>query len=147
VTDDLTLHLEREMVAPRDQVFRSHVDPEQLAQWWGPTGFTVPSVDLDVRLGGTYRIAMQPPDGERFVLTGEFLRVEPPTVLRYTFRWEPPDVDDRETIATLELVAMTGGTLVKLDQGPFLTEARRQVHLQGWTETLERLDAFLAVAS
>jgi uncharacterized protein YndB with AHSA1/START domain len=62
----LTLHLEKVLRAPRERVFAACVEPEQLAKWWGPTGFTVPSVELCVRAGGRYRITMQPPDGAAF---------------------------------------------------------------------------------
>ena len=88
---ELTLHLERVVPAPRPFVFRMHSDPELFAQWWGPKGFSAPSVELDVRVGGRYRIAMQPPEGDRFYLSGEFREVDPPARLAYTFRWEDPD--------------------------------------------------------
>jgi uncharacterized protein YndB with AHSA1/START domain len=66
-------------------------------------GSTCPEVTLDPRVGGTYRIAMQPPDGELFHLAGKYLEVEPPTRLAYTFQWEPLDPDDRETVARIAL--------------------------------------------
>ena len=91
------LHLERRLPAATDLVYRMHTDPELLAQWWGPKGFSVPSIDLSLRVGGEYRIAMQPPEGDVFFLSGEFRDVEPDARLAYTFRWEPPDPDDRET--------------------------------------------------
>jgi uncharacterized protein YndB with AHSA1/START domain len=57
------LHLERVVGAPPDRVFAACVDAEALAEWWGPTGFTSTVKALDARVGGRYRIAMQPPDG------------------------------------------------------------------------------------
>ena len=93
----LTLHLEKTLDARSDRVFAAFVEPEKLAEWWGPAGFTSPSLDLDVRNGGRYRITMQPPDGEAFHLRGEFREVDPPRRLVYTFEWEEPDPDDRET--------------------------------------------------
>src|SRR5215217_6638124 len=95
---EMTLHLERVVPAPPPVVFRMHTEPHVLARWWGPKGFSAPSVELDVRVGGSYRIAMQPPGGDRFFLSGEFREVEPASRLAYTFRWEPPDPDDRETV-------------------------------------------------
>jgi uncharacterized protein YndB with AHSA1/START domain len=89
--DQLTLHLERILPAPRSIVFRAHTEPGLLAKWWGPTGFSAPSVDVDLRVGGGYRIAMQPPHGVLFHLAGEFREVAPPARLVYTFRWEEPD--------------------------------------------------------
>ena len=136
---DLTLHLGRRLDAPPERVFAACVDPEQLRQWWGPAGFTSPQVKLDVRPGGTYRIAMQPPDGELFHLRGEFLEVQPPNRLSYTFVWEEPDPDDRETVASLTFVDAEGATELVLEQGEFATEARLDLHRSGWSETLERL--------
>ena len=87
----------------RRRVFAAMTDPEQVAEWWGPKGFTCPEVKLDVRVGGVYRIAMRPPVGELFHLVGAYVEVVPPSRLAYTFRWEPPDPDDRETVARLTL--------------------------------------------
>ena len=143
MTPDLALHLERVLAAPREHVFRMHAEPELLAQWWGPKGFTAPSVALDVRVGGNYRIAMQPPQGDRFFLSGEFREVDPPTLLVYTFRWEPPDPDDRETVVAVSLQHRGGSTVLTVDQQPFATEARRSLHEQGWSESLDRLEELI----
>ena len=116
-----------------------HSEPELLAAWWGPKGFSTPSIELDVRVGGIYRIAMQPPDGETFTLVGEFREVDPPTLLVYTFRWDPPDPDDLETIVVFSLRDLGASTELTVDQGPFATEGRRALHEQGWSETLDRL--------
>ena len=137
------MHLERVLPAPRPLVFRMHAEPDQLARWWGPEGFTAPSVDLDVRVGGGYRIAMQPPDGDAFVLSGEFRQVDPPALLVYTFRYEDPDPDDRETIVTVSLRDQLDSTQLVVEQGIFATEGRRALHEQGWTETLDRLQELL----
>ena len=121
-----------------------HSEPDLFAQWWGPKGFSIPSAELDVRVGGRYRIAMQPPEGEPFSLSGEFREVERPVRLVYTFRWEPPDPDDRETVVTLTLRALGTSTELTVDQGAFATEARRSLHERGWSETLDRLEQLLS---
>ena len=138
---ELTLHIARTLRAPRPLVFRAHTEPEELAKWWGPKGFTCPSIELDIRVGGSYRITMQPPDGELFHLSGEFREVEPPSRLTYSFRWEEPDPDDQETVVTFSLRELGESTELTVDQGVFATEARRELHRQGWTDGLERLDA------
>ena len=97
----LTLHFERLLSASPDKVFAACVEPSRLAEWWGPSGFTSPSIELDVWTGGSYRIAMQPPEGELFHLRGTFLEVDRPRRLVYTFEWEEPDPDDQETVVTL----------------------------------------------
>jgi uncharacterized protein YndB with AHSA1/START domain len=136
----LVLRLERRVRGPRVAVYRALTDPEELARWWGPRGFTAPSVEFDPRVGAGYRIAMQPPDGDVFHLSGEFLEVAPPERLAYTFRWDPPDPDDRETVATLSLKDRGEMTDLALRQGEFAREARYALHRAGWLESLERLE-------
>jgi uncharacterized protein YndB with AHSA1/START domain len=140
---ELTLHFERVLRAPRPVVFRVQTEPGYLAQWWGPKGFTTPSIELDVRVGGAYRIEMQPPEGDRFVLCGEFREIDPPARVVYTFRWDPPDPDDRETIVVLSLHDLGDSTQLDVDQGLFATEARRALHEQGWRESLDKLEELL----
>jgi uncharacterized protein YndB with AHSA1/START domain len=139
VAADITVKLSSSVQAPAQRVFEAMTDPNQVAEWWGPEGFTSPEVILDVRVGGAYRIAMQPPEGEPFYLVGEYVEVSPPSHLAYTFRWEPPDPDDRETVARLALRERAGATEIELTQGPFATEARRELHEAGWTDSLARL--------
>ena len=98
---DLTLELTRVLPAPPEAVFAAFSEPEELAQWWGPEGFTIPSVDFRPRVGASYRIEMRPPEDESFYLKGAFRAVDPPTHLAYSFVWEPPDPDDVETIVDL----------------------------------------------
>jgi uncharacterized protein YndB with AHSA1/START domain len=138
------LHLERVVPGPPSRVFTALIDPTELAKWWGPKGFTSPAIDLDPRVGGSYRITLQPPEGELFHLSGEFLAVDPPGGLSYTFRWEEPTPDDRETTVTLTLREVEGATNVILDQGVFATEERLALHTQGWTDSLERLYELVA---
>jgi uncharacterized protein YndB with AHSA1/START domain len=141
--DGLVLRLKRILPAPRAAVYRALADPGELAKWWGPRGFTAPSVDFDPRVGGTYRIAMQPPGGDLFYLSGEFREVDPPARLAYTFRWDPPDPDDRQTVVALSLQDRGEGTEVLLTQGGFATEERRALHEEGWTDSLGRLEQVL----
>jgi uncharacterized protein YndB with AHSA1/START domain len=142
-SDDLGLHLQRILPVPRPLVFRAHTEPDLIAEWWGPAGFSTPSIELDLRVGGGYRIGMQPPDGALFHLSGEFIEIDPPARLAYTFRWEEPDPDDRETVVTFSLDDRGASTEVIIDQGVFATEARLALHQQGWTESLDRLQEFV----
>jgi uncharacterized protein YndB with AHSA1/START domain len=140
----LTLDLGCRLPAHRARVFKALTKPDELAKWWGPHGFTSPSLDFEPRVGGSYRITMQPPDGEVFHLSGEFREVDPPGRLAYTFRWEEPDPDDQETVVTLTLRDLGDATELVLAQGPFATEERRGLHEQGWTDGFERLQAVIS---
>jgi uncharacterized protein YndB with AHSA1/START domain len=138
-TDELWLSTVCVVEAPRDRVLRLLTEPAELARWWGPHGFTTPEADLDLRVGGHYRISMQPPDGDVFHLAGEFLEIDRPSRLVYTFRWEEPTPDDRETVVTLGLEAVGEATEFTLRQGPFATEERLALHREGWSDSLEKL--------
>jgi uncharacterized protein YndB with AHSA1/START domain len=139
----LWLRMTRVLPAPRTEVFRVLTDPDELARWWGPRGFTVPNAELQPQVGGSLRIAMQPPDGELFHLSGEIREFDPPSRLAFTFRWEPPDPDDRETVATLSVEEREGESELRFTQGEFATEERRAVHEGGWTDSFERLEELL----
>src|SRR4029453_2742949 len=146
-TDDLTLEIRGVLPATRDRVFKALTDPDDLAYWWGPDGFKTEVVASDLRAGGRYRFAMQPPEGELFYLTGEFREVVPPERLSYPFVWEDPDPDDRETLVTLSLSDRGEETEVEFDQSSFATVGRYELHRDGWTEGFARLRELLDAES
>jgi uncharacterized protein YndB with AHSA1/START domain len=134
----------RTLAAPRPAVWRAMTDPGEIASWWGPRGFSVPSIDFEPVVGATYRIAMQPPGGELFHLHGQFREVEAPARLAYSFAWEPPHPDDRETLVELMLEERGDATAVSLTQGEFATEGRLELHDGGWTDSFDGLEALLS---
>jgi uncharacterized protein YndB with AHSA1/START domain len=142
------LHVEIQRVLPAvpPVVFEAFIDPNVLVKWWGPAGFTTPSLQFDPHVGESYRIEMQPPEGDSFYLAGEFRAVDPPTRLVMTFLWEDPDRDDVETLAELSFRDLRTSTEVLLRQGPFKTEARRQLHHDGWTDALDKLAQLLSAS-
>ena len=87
---------------------------------------------------------MQPPEGERFYLAGQFREVDPPVRLAYTFVWEEPDEDDVETLVVLSFGDRGESTEVALTQGPFKTEARRALHRDGWTDSFDKLERLIS---
>ena len=139
----LVLELTTVLDAPRELVFRALTDPAALATWWGPAGFTTPEIQLDLEVGGRYRFGMQPPDGDLFHLTGEFLEIDPSRTLAYSFRWEEPAPDDQDTVVRLTLGPTAGGTELSLWQGEFATVDRLTLHENGWTDSLVKLRRFV----
>ena len=142
-SDELRFVIERELPAAPPVVFAAFSDANELAKWWGPRGFAAPSLSFRPRVGGTYRIKMQPPEGDPFYLTGEFREVDPPTRLAYTFVWEDPDPDDVETLVALSLRDLGGSTVAALTQGPFKAEARRALHRDGWMDSFDKLERLI----
>jgi uncharacterized protein YndB with AHSA1/START domain len=143
-SDELTLEIKRVLPAAPSVVFRAFSDPNELAMWWGPKGFTTPSLKFDPRVGERYRIEMQPEAGDRFFLTGEFRELDAPARLAYTFVWEEPDPDDVETQVGLSFRDLGASTEVALMQGPFKTEERRALHRDGWTDAFDKLERLVS---
>ena len=71
----------REFAAPRKLVWRACTEPDHLAQWWGPKGFTTPVCEWDVRPGGKIYVVMRGPDGTDYPMGGEFREIVPPSHL------------------------------------------------------------------
>ena len=141
---ELTLEMQRTLPAAASVVFGALSERTELAKWFGPRGFTIPSADFDPRVGETYRIEMHPPEGDPFYLAGEFREVDPPARLAYTFVWEDPDPDDVETLVGLSLRDLGGSTEVDFTQGTFKTEARRTLHRDGWTDSFDKLEQLVS---
>lgn len=68
---------ERTFNAPNEQVWRVWSDPDSIKQWWGPAGYTAPTISNDLRVGGTFLWAMKSPKGEMFWNTGVYQEVVP----------------------------------------------------------------------
>ena len=140
---EFALELKRTLRASPAAVFAAFTDPDELAKWWGPEGFTTPSMEFEPHVGRRYRIEMQPPEGDSFDLSGEFREIDPPARLSFTFVWEPPDPDDVETLVTLSFRERDVATEVALTQGPFKTEERRALHRAGWSESFDKLERLI----
>jgi uncharacterized protein YndB with AHSA1/START domain len=143
-SDEVRLEMQRVLPGALPVVFAAFSHANELAKWWGPKGFTIPSLEFAPRIGERYRIEMQPPEGDRFYLTGEFREVDPPVRLAYTFAWEDPDPDDVETQVGLSFRNLGESTEVALLQGPFKTEARRALHRDGWTDSFDKLEQLVS---
>jgi uncharacterized protein YndB with AHSA1/START domain len=90
---------------------------------------------------------MQPPEGDAFYLTGEFREVDPPRRLSFTFAYDEPDPDDVETLVELSFRDLGEATEIRFTQRPFKTEARRELHRNGWTDSFDRLENVIATNS
>jgi uncharacterized protein YndB with AHSA1/START domain len=79
--------LRRTIGAPIDAVWDAWTDPDQVARWWGPTGFTSPSCKVDLRVGGRYVWAMRSPDFQEsrvFYTSGTYTKIARPDRLEFT---------------------------------------------------------------
>ena len=139
------LHLEEVLHAPSGARVRGVRRAGEARRVVGPRGLhRLPaSTSTFATEGGTASRCSRRTE-RRSTCAGSIREVDPPRRLVYTFEWEEPDPDDQETVVTLSFLDDREGTKLVLDQGPFATEARHALHEAGWTETLERLERFLA---
>lgn len=66
MTDKDGIVIEKVFDAPRALVWKAWTDPETVKKWWGPEGFSAPSIKIDLRVGGKYTYAMQGPKGSEW---------------------------------------------------------------------------------
>ena len=84
------VHVVREFDAPIERVWAAWTEPADLRAWWGPTGFTCPRAEADVRVGGRILVTMRAPDGwGRFEQHSawDIVELDAPRLLRYVFRF------------------------------------------------------------
>ena len=142
------INVTRSINAPRKLVFRAWTDPKQLAQWWGPHGFTNPVLEMEAYTGGSIRIVMRGPDGAEYQNSGIVCEVQEPEKLIFTTALE----GERGNILveTLNIVTFSErGVWTQVAVSArvinFVPEAAAMLDEMedGLTQSLERLDDLL----
>jgi uncharacterized protein YndB with AHSA1/START domain len=129
-------------VAP-EKVWHAWTDPQALKQWWGPApGEPVSLVELDVRVGGRFRIVFGGTDGRAHECAGVYREVVVNRKLVFTWTW-PNSSPERESLVTLTLRPAGAETELTFLHEQFFDESVRDGHKQGWTGALSKLERFL----
>jgi uncharacterized protein YndB with AHSA1/START domain len=138
--------LRRTYPATRERLFRAWTDPRELKKWFAVNdGYTTPLAEVDLRVGGRYRLGLQPPgDEELLVVGGEYREIIRPERIVFTWRWEPSTEHDPFTLVTVEFLARGAVTELILTHEAFLEEAHVKSHQTGWEGCLSQLGTMLA---
>ena len=137
------LNLVRHYPVAPEKVWRAWTDPQALSRWWGPdAGDRVSLAQLDVRVGGRFRIVFGGPQGTEHEVQGVYREVAPYRRLVFTWTW-PNSTPERESVVTIEFKAVGGGTALDFRHEQFFDEAARDGHKRGWSGALVKLEAFL----
>lgn len=140
----------RLLEAPRALVFKAWTDPQHMAQWWGPGGFTNPVCELDVRPGGAIRIDMRAPDGMTFPMKGTFEEVVEPERLVFTSTAMEDDAGEPQLVAhnTVTFTEESGRTRLVIKAVITRVTPEAMAALAGmeagWTQSLDKLERHLA---
>ena len=140
----VTLVVRKTIRASAERLYTAWTDPAQLKLWWGPRGVQCIDAQVDLRVGGHYRIGNRLPDGNVLWISGEFVSIEPPRKLVYTWRLEAQrDTAERVTV---QFAPQGDGTEVIVTHELISDEALRYRHQQGWIGCLEGLARYLETA-
>jgi uncharacterized protein YndB with AHSA1/START domain len=136
----------------RRLVFKAWTDPKHVAQWWGPHGFTSPRCELDARPGGAIRIDMRGPDGRVYPMTATFQEiVEPERIVFVSSASDGAGNALFEVLNTVTFAEGGGKTTLTLHARVIKSTAMAPQYLKGmeigWTQSLERLEAYVAKAA
>jgi uncharacterized protein YndB with AHSA1/START domain len=142
--------IKRRIAAPRERVFQAWTKAEHLQQWFFPNtdGDAIPHAEVDLRVGGRYRITMHAPDGNiTAVVGGTYHEVRPPEKLVFSWAWKAPDPEPAETFVTVELHEVHGETEIIVTHEHFPDPTASEKHTIGWNCSLERLTQLVEAAS
>ncbi len=145
MTDDTTLRIERLIDAPPDVVFRAWTTPEAMEQWYlDGDDFAVHVVELELRVGGRYRIEFGSKGEPPYVETGTYLEIDTPRRLVMTETLEGVEAPWSNTKVTVVLEEEDGKTRLVLVHEDFPSSHHRDLAGGGWPGFLDRIERFVA---
>jgi uncharacterized protein YndB with AHSA1/START domain len=149
--------------APVEQVWQAWVEPDMVKQWWGPTGFTCPLAEMDVREGGTSLVCMRAPQeygGQDVYSTWTYTRLAPNERLEYTFNFAdkdghkltpaqvgvPPGIpEDGRHLITFKALAGNRTEMTMTEHG-YTSDQAHDLSKAGLEQCLDKMAASLARA-
>ncbi len=144
VADSLCLRVTRIIPASPECVFSAWTNAEQLRLWWGPSGVRCRSAELDLRVGGRYRIANEMPDGSVLWISGEYEEIEKPN--RLVFTWLVEAVSSATERVSVNFNKHEDGTELQITHESISTMELYQQHQSGWGGCMDGLESYLSAS-
>jgi uncharacterized protein YndB with AHSA1/START domain len=142
--ESAALRLERSFDAPAEDVFDAWTNPEVLRRWWcAGTDWRTPVAEVDLRVGGGYRLSMEDPEASaRYTVRGEYIEVRRPQRLVYSWSWEDSGGQPGH-VSTVAVDFLGDGqrTTVVVEHSGLESADSREKHRVGWEGCLENLKA------
>lgn len=136
-----SLQIQRWVPAPPERVFSAWTNPDELKKWWGPKGVRCRSAEVELRVGGQYRIENELPDGSVLWIVGEFEAIERPRLLIYT--WSVDGKSPMPERVTVRFESQDNGTEVTLKHDR-ITPNLLEEHLRGWISCIDGIIEYFA---
>jgi uncharacterized protein YndB with AHSA1/START domain len=134
-----TVKLHRVLRATPDRVYRAFIDPDAMAKWLPPNGFTGKVHSIEARVGGSYKMSFKNfTTGESHSFGGKFLELAPNERLRYTDRFDDPNLPgEMQTTVTIKQVSV--GVELNVVQEGIPEAIPAEACYLGWQESLTLL--------
>lgn len=142
--ETIRLVVRRTIQAPAERVFQAWTNVEQMRRWWGTKEIACVGAEIDLRVGGAYRIGNRLPDGKLLWISGEFEKIEAPRELVFT--WCAEGQAGAAERVTVRLEARGSATEVTVTHERIPDAAARDQHEYGWRGCLEGLAKYLEAA-
>jgi uncharacterized protein YndB with AHSA1/START domain len=141
-TERPALTLRRHYPVACEKVWRAWTEPQALKAWFGPEEIIeVPVAEIDLRVGGQFRVRMHAADGETHEVSGTYLEVVPNRKLVFSWAWR--STPERASRVTVRIEPDGAGCELVLLHEQFFDEAARDGHRHGWTGALVKLEGWL----
>ena len=134
-----TVRLHRVLTAKPEKIYRAFIEPDAMARWLPPNGFTGKVHHLDARLGGTFKMSFTNfTTGSTIEFGGEYLELVPHERLRYTDVFDDPNLPG-EMQVTVTLKKVSVGTEITIVQESIPEVIPLEMCYLGWQESLQSL--------
>lgn len=134
-----TIRLHRVIATTPEKVYRAFIEPDAMASWLPPFGFTCTVHELDAKVGGKHRMSFRNfTTGNSHSFGGEYLELEPGKRLVYTDRFDDANLPG-EMKVTVTLTAVSVGTEMTIEQEGVPDVIPREACYLGWQECLQKL--------
>jgi uncharacterized protein YndB with AHSA1/START domain len=134
-----TIRLHRVLKAPPERVYKAFLDPDAMAKWLPPYGFTGKVHQADAKVGGTYKMSFTNfTTGKSHSFGGKYLELKPNERIRYTDQFDDPNLPG-EMITTVVLKKVSCGTELNVTQEGVPDVIPAEMCYLGWQESLEQL--------
>lgn len=137
-----SLQVKRFIKSPPERIFAAWTNPEQIKHWFGPANCRVSEAQIDLRVGGAYRLCIFSEEHGDLAVRGEYLEVSAPSKLVFTWQWEEdPEWEEVTSVVTVELFEKEGGTEVQITHAGLPSDEHASRHEHGWNGCLDKLAA------
>lgn len=138
-----TIRLHRVLKAPPGRVYKAFLDPDALAKWLPPKGFTAKVHQMDARVGGGYRMSFTNfSGGNSHAFGGRYLELKPGEKIRYSDKFDDPNLPG-EMMATITFTKVSCGTELNVTQEGVPDMIPPEMCYLGWQESLDALAALV----